>query len=285
MSQSLDINMGMKKKKAYTYAELSRHPYGERSESYIRFQELYLVKYGDIFPKVVFNLDDQGSKIWPVEREFSMTYHRDQPERKSLCVPDWTFWHWPSSGIQDSMGTFRAISSAGDIPPEMNKVGWFGNIFSPGHEVPEHKTRRQLVNHFGMKYPSRFDFHHAGRKGKEAKKFISQPDMVRRYRWLLDIGGAGYSGRTKFLLFSGRPLLMVERRYIEYFTDDLIPWEHYIPVKEDLSDLLDRHEWLEHNDREALKIAARAKEYALENFTMDAIMERFRRVFLDFAEP
>jgi hypothetical protein len=275
--------MDLKRKTSHAQTELKGHPYWERSESYRKFQELYIIKYGDRFPKVTFNLDDCGSRVWPREREFSMTYPIDQPERKSLCVPDWTFWHWPSSGIQDSVATFRLISLAGSFPSEMEKVGWFGNIFSPGSDVPEHETRRRLVNHFGRHHPMRFDFQHAGRKGGGAKNYTSQPDMVRKYRWLLDIGGAGYSGRTKFLLFSGRPLLMVERRYVEYFTDDLKPWEHYIPVKEDLSDLVDKHEWLKHNDGEALRIAARAKEYALKNFTMDAILERFRRVFLDFA--
>jgi hypothetical protein len=77
---------------------------------------------------------------------------------------------------------------------------------------------------------------------------------------------------------------MVERRYVEYFTDDLKPWEHYIPVKENLSDLVDKHEWLKHNEAESLKIAARAKEYALKNFTIDGVLERLHRVFLDFAQ-
>jgi hypothetical protein len=153
-------------------------------------------------------------------------------------------------------------------------------MLSAGRDVPEHVTRKRLVNHFGVQHPLRFDFQHAGGRGN--KKYFPMPDMVRKYRWLLDIGGAGYSGRTKFLLFSSRPLLMVDRRYIEYFTDELKPWEHYIPVSEDLSDLVDKHEWLKHNDGEALRIAARAKEYALKNFTIDSVLERLRRVFLDF---
>jgi hypothetical protein len=270
-----------KKNPEYSQAQLKKHPYWERSESYRKFFELYVLKYGEGFPRVTFNLDDCGSRVWPGKKEFSMTYPKEQTERKALCVPDWTFWHWPSSGIQDSAATFRLVVEAGESPPEVDKVAWFGNMLSPGPDVPEHRTRRRLVNHFGKQHPLRFDFQHAGH-GKGSKKYMSQPDMARRYRWLLDIGGAGYSGRTKFLLFSGRPLLMVERRYVEYFTDDLKPWEHYVPVKEDLSDLVDKHEWLKHNDEEAKNIAARAKEYAVHNFTIDAVLERFRRVFSDF---
>ncbi len=263
--------------------ERKKNPYWERAESYRKFQELYVLKYGERFPNSTFNLDDCGSRVWPHKIEFSMTYPKEQAERKKYCVPDWTFWHWPSSLIQDSVATFKMIAQAGESAPEVDKVAWFGNILCAGPEVPEHITRKRLVNYFGKQHPLRFDFQHAGRGGG-TKNYISQPDMVRKYRWLLDIGGAGYSGRTKFLLFSGRPLLMVERRYVEYFTDDLKPWEHYIPVKENLSDLVDKHEWLKHNEAESLKIAARAKEYALKNFTIDGVLERLHRVFLDFAQ-
>lgn len=261
-----------------------KSPYWERSESYRKYQELYVLKYGERFPRVTFNLDDQGSKEWPHKIETSMTYPKDQPERKNYCVPDFTFWHWPNSLVQDSVETFRRIADEGELNPEIDKVAWFGNILAAGPEVPEHRTRKRLVNHFGVQHPLRFDFQHAGRGGG-SKKYISMPDMVRKYRWLLDIGGAGWSGRTKFLLFSGRPLLMVDRRYIEYFTDDLKPWEHYIPVREDLSDLVNKHEWLKHNDGEALKIAARAKEYALKNFNTDSVLVRFREVFMGLGDP
>lgn len=255
-----------------------KHPYWERSESYRKYQEIYIIKCGERFPRITFNLDDRGSRTWPHKIEFSMTYPKDQPERKKYCVPDWTFWHWPSSHVQDSVETFHRIAREGNVAPEVDKVAWFGNMNSAGRGVPEHTTRKLLVNQFGLQYPFRFDFRHVGGRGKNRR--IPMPDMVRKYRWLLDIGGAGYSGRTKFLLFSGRPLLMVDRRYIEYFTDDLKPWEHYIPVKEDLSDLIEKHEWLKSNDEEALRIAARAKEYAMQNFNMDGVLARLRDVFL-----
>lgn len=261
-----------------------KNPYWERAESYRKFQVLYIQKYGEKFPLVTFNLDDQGSKGPPDGKDVSMTYPKDQPERRKFCVPDWTFWHWPSSEVEDSVETFKRIAEAGESKHEVDKVAWFGNTLSAGPEVPEHRTRKRLVNHFGKQHPFRFDFQHAGRGGG-SNKYISMPDLTRKYRWLLDIGGAGYSGRTKFLLFSRRPLLMVERRYIEYFSEELKPWEHYVPVKENLSDLVEKHEWLKNNDEEALRIAERAKDYALKNFTMEKVLERLRRVFLDLSDP
>lgn len=78
------------------------------------------------------------------------------------------------------------------------------------------------------------------------------------YRFLIDIGGNGYSGRLKLLLFSRHPLLIVDRDYIEFFHSSLVPYVHYVPVKMDLSDLLEKARWIRDNYEKRLEIAANA---------------------------
>jgi len=254
----------------------AKHPYKERSESYYVLREMYKKRYGESFPKMTFNLDDIGSRVWPQVKEHSMTYPKDQPERRDFCGPDWTFVHWPSSRIESSRETFEDILRAGGRSPACDKVAWFGNTKSAGRNVPEHRTRPLLVDHFGRLHPDRFEFKKAGGK---SKTYISLPEMVSKYRFLLDIGGAGYSGRTKFLLFSGRPLFMVERRYVEYFSEDLKPWEHFIPVRNDLSDLVEMHDWAVDNRLECERMGERAREFAVKNFTEEMILARLKTVF------
>ena len=53
-------------------------------------------------------------------------------------------------------------------------------------------------------------------------------------------------------------LLKAESKYYEHFYRDLKPFEHYVPVKEDLSDLEERIMWARENDAEAKKIAENA---------------------------
>lgn len=257
------------------------YPPHERKESYVQFHRLYLKKYGEGFPRMAFNLEDKGSRGWPQAREHSMAYPTDEPDRKEFCGPDWTFWHWPSSRIENSMETFRMVAEAGLSEPPVDKVAWFGNMHSAGPETQERRTRTMLVEHFGRVHPDSFDCFHINTVAGQ-HHYMSLPDMTRKYRYLIDVGGSGYSGRTKFLMFSGRPLLFVERRYIEYFQDDLKPWVHYIPVREDLSDLLDRLGWMRDNDSKALEIARNARDFAVENFTMDKVLERIRYVCFNF---
>jgi hypothetical protein len=257
----------------------SSHPYQERKESYQNFQWIYKERYGEPFPRIVFNLDDRGSSTWPAEKQHSMCYKKDEPERKVFCGPDFTFWHWPRSGVQNSAETFEMIAAAGECPPEINKVAWFGNIDAAGANMPESLTRPMLVRDLGRSHPDRFEFQHAGRGAAGSSLYISMPDMVRKYSHLLDIGGAGYSGRLKFLLFSGRPLFLVDRMYVEFFHDDLQPFVHFIPVKSDLSDLLERHQWAMDNKRASEDIAQNARAYALQNISVDRAIERLHAVF------
>lgn len=255
------------------------HPYDERKESYLNLLEFYEEVYGELPRGVSFNLDDRGSRLWPGVREHSMCYRRDEPERKPFAGPDWTFWHWPSSGVASSAEVFGQIMSAGELPPLSDKVAWFGNIRSAGSLLPESVTRPRLVEFFGREHADRFEFFHSGFGAYGSEMYVSMPDMVRRYRYLLDIGGAGYSGRLKFLLFSGRPLFLVDRLYVEYFHDELEPFVHFIPVSSDLSDLLDMHSWVVENGSKAESIAMNARSYAFRRISLLDAVERMREVF------
>jgi len=113
--------------------------------------------------------------------------------------------------------------------------------------------------------------------------YLSLPDLM-KYKYLIDIGGNGYSGRLKFLLFSKRPLLIVDRNYIEYFHDDLVPYLHYIPVKMDLSDLDEQVNWMISNPEKSLEIANNAFEYAMNNFNLDNLIDRVYHVYKNLTE-
>ena len=258
------------------------HPYQERKDSYFEFQKIYWIMYGEAFPRITFNLDDRGSSVWPGVKECSMCYRKDEPDRKRLVGPDFSFWHWPKCGVRFSTETFSQISEAGGREPASDKVAWFGNVESPGKNLPESITRPMLVE-ISRAHPDKFDFRHAGPGAAGSNVHLSMPELAEKYRYLLDIGGAGYSGRVKFLLFSGRPLFMVDRLYVEYFHEDLRPFVHFIPVASDLSDLLEKHEWVMSHRDEAEKIAKNAKIYALENITVRRAVERLRVVFDNYS--
>jgi glycosyltransferase involved in cell wall biosynthesis len=111
-----------------------------------------------------------------------------------------------------------------------------------------------------------------------SNKYISTPDLVKRYSILIDIEGNGYSGRLKHLLWSHRPVILVDRPHKEYFFRHLREWKHYIPVKRDLSDLKDNITWcLEHPDK-AKEIAEQAYKFSKEYLTRDACYKEWDKI-------
>jgi hypothetical protein len=206
-----------------------------------------------------------------------MCYHRENIELEKYCIPDCFFHSWPSANILSFEEVKKQIIAASCLDPMYMKVGWVGNINSPKPDVIEHYTR-PLLKSIGDSYPDLFDIIHVIPNNRvideNTNGYMSLPELVENYQYLIDIGGNGWSGRLKFLLFSKRPLLIVERAYIDYFYNDLKPYVHYIPVKEDLSDLLQQTIWMIHNHDECIKMAERTFHYAIENFTLDKFIDR-----------
>jgi hypothetical protein len=207
-------------------------------------------------------------------------YHGDGPSyiknNFKHLVPDFVFHSWPQVGIDDYEAFVQKIVHAGLQPYEKNQVGWFGNsntnhmrktLLSIGN------VRRYLFDIFDMHWiPS-------GNTLLGSNKYISTPDLVRTYSLLIDIEGAGpYSARLKTLLWSHRHVLLVDRPGNEFFFEFLKEWEHYIPVKRDLSDVIEKTTWCLENYENALIIAENAFQFSKMYLTRQACYDKWNDV-------
>ena len=57
------------------------------------------------------------------------------------------------------------------------------------------------------------------------------------HRYLFNFRGVAASFRLKHLFLCRSVVLHVGREWLEFFYPLLRPWVHYVPVKEDLSDV------------------------------------------------
>jgi hypothetical protein len=198
-------------------------------------------------------------------------YSKQNPmtaEDYDSIIPDFAFRHWPETRMADYEQTMDAIHRAGLQPPTLQKVGWIGNLNT--------NPRRKTLFDIGQANPDKLDIF--GMEWCGDHKFISPQDLVASYAVLLDIEGNGWSARTKYFLWSHRPLLLVDRPHKEFFYEHLKPWEHYIPVQRDLSDLMERVEWVFANPEKAQCIADAAYTFATEHLTRAAAWRQFDRV-------
>jgi len=92
------------------------------------------------------------------------------------------------------------------------------------------------------------------------------------YKYQMNIDGTVAAYRLPFLLAGGALVFKVDSPYYEHFYHSLVPWQHYVPVKADLSDLLERIQWAKDNDQEAHEISRRASEFVRTHLTPHPVL-------------
>ncbi len=169
------------------------------------------------------------------------------------CFPCFVFDKWEEANIDDYEDTVEKIRTAAKVPPIHSKAFWIG--------AATHSTRLKLIE-IGSMYPDVLETRlFSWNPSSTENDFVSLPDHT-RYRYLIDMQGGGYSGRLKMLLHARRLLFIQDRQFWDWATSTLEPWVHYVPIREDLSDILEKITWADENPEKVARIVSNCDEYA-----------------------
>lgn len=209
-----------------------------------------------------FFINDQPFKTY---ENTDFYYCTDDCNKIAYLIPDYSFDHWKEAGIANFNSTIEDIKAASKKPWEVNKIFWIGNTeTNPMRKellsIAQKNTNiLEVIDTFVDNY-----FVH-----KQQVAYISLPEHT-KYKYLIDIEGIGFSCRLKFLLFTKRLLFLQDRQWKEFFWFDLQPYVHFIPVKNDLSNLILQYEMIESNPKLYEDIVENAYQYACANLTYDS---------------
>lgn len=118
----------------------------------------------------------------------------------------------------------------------------------------------------------------------EKKPYMTMEAQAKKFKYAVYLeGNCGWADRLKNQLALGMVLFMQETPCQEFFATLLVPWVHYIPVKNDLSDLVDLIRWAQANDDAIREISANAAEFAKEYLSIEAWRIYIRTVFDAYA--
>lgn len=89
--------------------------------------------------------------------------------------------------------------------------------------------------------------------------------IIFQYKYQLNIDGAVAAYRLPYLLAGGSLVLKQDSPYYEHFYSKLVPYKHFVPIKRDLTDVIEKIKWARENDLRVKEIATASRLFAEEN--------------------
>jgi len=83
--------------------------------------------------------------------------------------------------------------------------------------------------------------------------YVPFPDFF-NYRYQINIDGTVAAYRLPYLLLGNSLVLKQDSKYYEHFYSVLKPYEDFLPIKSDLSDLIDQIKWAQENENKILQM-------------------------------
>lgn len=107
------------------------------------------------------------------------------------------------------------------------------------------------------------------------------PDKQSEFKYLINVDGHVSAFRLSRELNMGSVLFIADSPYKMWFHSLLVPYTHYIPVKSDLSDLIDRIRWAKANDAQCKIITENARLFYQTYLKKDGALNYMQKLLVD----
>ncbi|CAM4490367.1 unnamed protein product [Leuciscus chuanchicus] len=219
--------------------------------------EHFILKVIDRLPdlEVVINVRDYPQVPGWVQPVLPVLSFSKTPDYQDIMYPAWTFWEggpavWPiyptGLGRWDLMRDDLKKSAAQWPWKKKSPKGFFRGSRTSSERDPLILLSREAPDLVDAEYTK-------NQAWKSEKDTLGRPPAKEipliehcEYKYLFNFRGVAASFRLKHLFLCGSLVFHVGEEWLEFFYSQLKPWVHYIPVKQDLSDLRGQHFILEH---------------------------------------
>ncbi|XP_026220210.1 protein O-glucosyltransferase 1 [Anabas testudineus] len=214
-------------------------------------------------------------------------------EYQDIMYPAWTFWEggpavWPI--YPTGLGRWDLMredlkKSATNWPWKMKESrGFFRGSRTSSERDPLILLSREAPELVDAEYTK-------NQAWKSEKDTLGRPPAKEiplvdhcKYKYLFNFRGVAASFRFKHLFLCGSLVFHVGDEWQEFFYPQLKPWVHYIPVKQDLSDVRELLQFVKENDAIAQEIATRGKEFILNHLRIQDVSCYWERLLTEFSK-
>ena len=107
----------------------------------------------------------------------------------------------------------------------------------------------------------------------EEDGWITEYDMI-NYKYILNIdGNASTWDATAWKMNSGSVIFKVDAPWVQWFYPEYVPYIHYIPIKDDMSDLQEKYQWCEAHPIECEQMVENSKQLFQKVYKMSNIIK------------
>ena len=202
-----------------------------------------------------------------IESEFS--------KKKSVCV-----FRGSATGCGTTIETNMRLKAA-QLSYEWEKSGEFKN--KDGENILDAKLT--AWNKKPKIYEGEFDeINIKDFKFETGKSNFMDLKEQSKHKYILNIDGHVKAFRLGNELRMGSVILLVDSPYTLWFQNKLKEYEHYVPVKDDLSNLKDRLQWCLDNDDKCKEIANNAKKFYDKHLSREGTYNYFNNLISNLSK-
>ena len=122
-----------------------------------------------------------------------------------------------------------------------------------------------------------------------SKLFLSKvnelsPLQQSNYKYIINVDGHVSAFRISYELSMGSVILLQKSKYRVWFRNYLEEYKHYVPIKEDLSDLYEKIRWCRQHDNECREIAKNARLFYDTYLTKKGILDFTQNLFVNIKQ-
>eukprot|EP00930_Biecheleria_cincta_P001696 TRINITY_DN10280_c2_g1_i1.p1 TRINITY_DN10280_c2_g1~~TRINITY_DN10280_c2_g1_i1.p1 ORF type:complete len:572 (+),score=55.44 TRINITY_DN10280_c2_g1_i1:35-1717(+) len=240
--------------------------------------------------------------VLPWQRKIPQLFWRGGMRSFNSCPCASERSHWPKGWQSFNMSRFLATSDS--LPPDSSECQdlapsicrWMDKE-RQGSARPACRCQRHIMNQASFEYSNRVrlcelsgrspelvdaklayvpESYDSIRDMAEKRGFVahySKMEEQGRFRYLMSTDGSTIDDtRIYWMLSSGSVVFKQVTPLVPYGIPGLEPWKHFVPVREDLADLLAKVRWARAHDAACREMAERAMTFAKTYFTEDHIL-------------
>jgi hypothetical protein len=108
-------------------------------------------------------------------------------------------------------------------------------------------------------------------------------EQFAKYKAILDVDGNSWSGRFGSLLCMDSVVVKIEPEMVDHFWSELQPWQHYVPVHANLSNLIEQVEWVIGHAKISQKIIQNSNAWCQRKFNTESLVRDLLNIWESYA--